>query len=140
MKIEVRTMFRSNGLIDDLVIHAKPNEYLLLADLVEKAIASKKPIRMKPESEVSIEVTAEKTEEELFTSLQNEQNEYYSMEQWNNRNILRVFGNDLVLAEFQAFLKDLATRAEGYSYINEYSESHSYSSFSPECRLHVEAF
>ncbi len=42
------------------------------------------------------------------------------------------------LQELYLFLGTLATRKEGYSYLSEYSKSHTYSSTSPEVRLHVE--
>lgn len=131
-------MFRSNGLIDDLVLYAKPDEYHLFADFVGKSISSKNPILMLSESDISIEIIRDEAKEELFTSLQNKMNDYFSMDDWNNRYILRIYGSNRVLSSLQAFLNDLAGRGEGYSYISEYSESENYSSNSPEWRLHVE--
>ena len=131
-------MFRSNGLIDDLVLYAKPEEYHQFADFVSKAISSKNPTLMLSESDISIEIIHDETEEELSTSLQNKTNDYFSMDDWNNRDILRIYGSNRVLSSLQIFLNDLAGRGEGYSYISEYSESENYSSSSPEWRLHVE--
>jgi len=131
-------MCRSNGLIDDLVVYGKAEDYLLFADLVGKAIESKEPTLMLTESDISVLIVRDEAEEKLFTSLQNELNEYFSMSDWNNRCTLRVFGSGSVLASLQAFLTDLSGRGEGYSYLSEYSESIDYSSSSPEWRLHIE--
>ena len=138
VRIEARQMFRSNGLIDDLVVYGKPQDYLHFADIVGNAIASKEPTLILSESDISVKIVRDESESELFTSLQNEINEYHSMDDWNNRSILIVIGNSIVLANLQAFLNDLSRRGEGYSYISEYSETSSYSSNSPEWRLHVE--
>ncbi len=139
MIIEARQMFRPNGLIDDLVVYATPKEYLSFAELVGQAVRSKQTISVSSESAISIEIVPNKAEEELFTSLQNQADEYLSMDEWNHRNTLRVFGNELILSDLQRFLIDLAGRGEGYSYISEYSERNAYSSRSPEWRLQVEA-
>jgi len=138
VRIEARQMYRSNGLIDDLVLYAKPVGYHQLADFVGKAISSERPILMLSESNISIEITLDESEEELFTSLQNKTNDYFSSDDWNNRDILRIYGNRSILARLQAFLNDLANRGEGYSYISEYSDNENYSNNSPEWRLHVE--
>jgi hypothetical protein len=138
VKIEARQMFRSNGLIDDLVLYAKPEEYRQFADFIGKAISSENPTLMLSESDISIEIIRDEAEEELFTSLQNKTNDYFSMDDWNNRDILRIYGSNRVLSSLQEFLNDLAGRGEGYSYISDYSENENYSSNSPEWRLHVE--
>ncbi|WP_156804400.1 hypothetical protein [Gallaecimonas xiamenensis] len=138
MRIEARQMFRSNGLIDDLVLYAEPEEYHQFADFVGKAISSNTPTLMLSESGISIEIIRDEAEEELFTSLQNKTNEYFSMDDWNNRDILRIYGSKSVLTDLKEFLNDLAGWGEGYSYISEYSEASGYSSNSPEWRLHVE--
>ena len=138
VRIEARKMFRSNGLIDDLVLYAKPEGYLQFADFVGKAIDSKQPTFMLSESDISIEIIFDDKEDELFTSLQNKENDYYSMDDWNNRNILRVYGGSDSLSGLKAFLTDLAGRGGGYSYISECSKGGNYSSDSPEWRLHVE--
>ncbi|MFZ0546031.1 MAG: hypothetical protein WAM60_11365 [Candidatus Promineifilaceae bacterium] len=138
MKIEARQIFRSNGQIDELVVYGKPEDYLHFADFVGKAITSKGPTLMLSESDISVQIVRDESESELFTSLQNEMNEYYSMDDWNNRTILKVIGSSSVLANLQAFLNDLSGRGDGYSYISEYSGTSSYSSNSPEWRLHVE--
>ncbi|WP_226647706.1 hypothetical protein [Microbulbifer variabilis] len=139
MKMEARQMFQSNGLIDDLVLYAKSEDYVRFADIVGMAISSNKPMLMLSESEISIEIICDETKEELFTALQNKANDYFSMDDWNGRNILRVYGNGDILANFQQFLVKLSGRGPGYSYISEYSEDYNYSHYSPEWRLHVES-
>lgn len=131
-------MYRSNGLIDDIVVYGKSENYLSFADFVGRAINSEKSTLMPSASNISVEIICDEKRAELFTSLQNETNDYISMDDWNNRNILRVFGNPIVLANLQMFLVDLAGRGEGYSYLSEYSNSTGYSGDSPEWRLHVE--
>lgn len=138
MRIELRQMHRSNGLIDDVVVWGSPDDYIQFADTVGQAINSNGPVVMKSESDISLEICKDETEEDLFTSLQNEKNEYLSMDEWNNRNLLRLCGNKSVLESLKVFLKDVSGRGEGYSYISEYSENHGYSRKSPEWRLHVE--
>ncbi len=138
MRIEARQLFRSNGLIDDLVLYARPEEYLKFAEGVGKAINSKKPELIFSESNILVEIICRNAEEELSTSLQNKENNYVSMDDWNTRNILRIFGSTNSLIALQAFLIDLAGRGIGYSYISEYSDDCKYSSNSPEWRLHVD--
>ncbi|MBU2112882.1 MAG: hypothetical protein KKE94_03805 [Gammaproteobacteria bacterium] len=138
VKIEARQMFRSNGLIDDLVLYARPEEYIQFAEIAGKAINSKQPELILSESDILIEIICREAEEELSTSLQNKTNIYVSMDDWNARNILRIFGNTNSLIALQAFLIDLAGRGKGYSYISEYSNDCNYSKNSPEWRLHVE--
>jgi hypothetical protein len=138
MRIEARQMFCSNGLIDDLVLYAKPEEYHQFAEFIGKAVSSKNPTLMLSESDISIEIIPDEEEKELFTSLQNKPNDYFSLDDWNNRDILRIYGSDRILSSLQEFLYDLAGRGEGYSYISEYSGSENYSNNSPEWRLHVE--
>jgi hypothetical protein len=131
-------MYQSNGLIDDLIVYGTPEDYLLFAELVKKAINAK-PTLMLSELDISIEIKCDESKRELFTSLQNEANEYYSMEDWNNRKLLRIHANSNVLASLQSFLHDLSVRGDGYSYLSEYSKSFGYSGNSPEWRLHVES-
>lgn len=138
MRIETRQMYRTNGLIDDFVLFGKPEEYVLFASLVEKAITSKVFVPMLTESEITIQIYLSDSDHELFTSLQNDKNDYYSMEDWNNRNYLRVFGCKEVLLELSKYLMDLSARGDGYSYISEYSNNMEYSTLSPEWRLHVD--
>ena len=138
VRIEARQLFRSNGLMDDLVLYARPEEYLQFAEIVGKAIHSKQPELILSESDILIEIIFREAEEELFTSLQNKTNNYVSMDDWSARNILRIFGNANALIALQAFLVDLAGRGKGYSYISEYYGGCNYSSNSPEWRLHVE--
>ena len=138
MKIEARKIFGSNGLIDDLVVSGNSEEYLEFSKIIGETISSNTPESMRLDSDISIEIIRDDEEEELFTSLQNKTNEYYSMNDWNNRDVLRIFGSDNVLSLLQSFLSDLSGRGEGYSYISEYSEKLEYSRDSPEWRLHVE--
>ncbi len=139
LQLEARKLFRANGLIDDFVIYGAAGDYEEFAKAVESALSEKTPIKLATSSSISVEISLGKGEEtELFTSLQNARNEYLSMEDWEGRNILRVVGGKQALQELYLFLGTLATRKEGYSYLSEYSKSHTYSSISPEVRLHVE--
>lgn len=138
MKIQVRKLFRPNGLIDDVVICATPSEYLLLAEIVEKVIKTGDPISMHSESEITIETRLDKRHQTLFTSLQNKTNDYASIKEWESRDILRVFGDKDVLTNLQQFFRSLANLGVGYSYMSEYSEKTHYSNDSPEWRFHVE--
>lgn len=137
MRIEARQLFRSNGLIDDFVLYATPEEYLKFAERVGNVVNSKKTEHILSESNVLVEIIYRDAEQELSTSLQNKANSYVSMDDWNTRNILRIFGNTNSLIALQAFLSGLAGRGKGYSYISEYSDDCKYSSNSPEWRLHV---
>ena len=139
LRIELRQKFRSNGLIDEVVVFGTPEEYLQFAELVNTAINSTEPIFLESDSLVRIEISQSEYSEELFTSLQNENDEYFSMQDWAARDILRVKGSDAVLRKLSAFLVDLSGRGIGYSYISEFSESSSYLNHSPEWRLHVES-
>ena len=137
MRIEARKLFASNGLIDDLVIYGESKDYLQLAEIIGDAISSKSPTSLLSKSEITIEIILD-DDKELFTSLQNKTNEYYSMNDWNNRNVLRVCGCKEILSALQSFLSDVPKRGDGYSYISEYSKNLGYSLNSPEWRLHVE--
>ncbi|MGR6874055.1 hypothetical protein ACU6U9_17490 [Pseudomonas sp. HK3] len=137
MRVEARKTFASNGLIDDLVIYGESKDYLQLAELIGNAISSKSPTSLLSKSGITIEIILD-YEDELFTSLQNKTNEYYSMNDWNNRNVLRIYGCEKILSALQSFLSDVAKRGDGYSYISEYSKNLGYSRNSPEWRLHVE--
>jgi hypothetical protein len=138
LSIELRQIFRPNGLIDDVVVYGAPVDYLQFSESVKRAIATCDPVVLETDSPISIEIKREKDAGHLFTSFQNEANEYFSLRDWNDRNILRVVGSEAVLSELSGFLSDLAGRGRGYSYISEYSESNAYSGNSPEWRLHVE--
>jgi hypothetical protein len=131
-------MFRSNGLIDDVVIYGTPEDYRLFAERVRAAMSSAEVVVLDSDSAIRIEVSKDNASDDLFTSLQNESGEYSSMQDWQSRNVLRVLGSDAQLAELSAFLVDLSRRGDGYSYISEYSASTGYSRFSPEWRLHVQ--
>jgi hypothetical protein len=131
-------MFRSNGLIDDVLVYGASGDYVQFSDQVNMAISSPEAVVLNSESQVCIEIRKDNKSNKLFTALQNERDEYYSMKDWEARNILRVVGTEVVLKELCTFLKDLSARDEGYSYLSEFSASSRYSSFSPEWRLHVQ--
>jgi type I restriction-modification system DNA methylase subunit len=137
LRIELRKMFRSNGLIDDVLVYGVPEDYLQFSQQVNMAISSPEAVILNSESPICIEITKDNKSNNLFTSLQNERDEYFSMKDWEARNILRVVGTEVVLKELCSFLKDLSAGDEGYSYLSEFSASSEYSRFSPEWRLHV---
>lgn len=137
LQVEHRQMYRSNGLIDDFVLHGKPDDYLAFASKVEAAVGSGQTEVLATASHISIEIAQAGSQAELFTSLQNRDNEYLTVEAWKARDILRVYGNGAVLEALHRFLLDLSTRGEGYSYLSEYSETFAYSRCSPQWRLHV---
>jgi len=122
----------------NFVVYGKPEDYIQLSKQVESVMFSESPIIVKTDSRISIEISIDKNEKKLFTSLQNQDNEYFSMDAWKARNILRVIGSKSELEKLHLFLIDLSGRGEGYSYISEYSEPNNYSEASPELRLHVE--
>lgn len=131
-------MYRSNGLIDDFVVYGTAEDYVHFSNIVKEAVSSSKPLVLATDSSFNIQVSKDSEFDELFTSLQSEDNQYFSHKDWENRSILRVIGSELVLETLHKFLQDLSHRGEGYSYISEYSESNHYSTYSPEWRLHVE--
>ncbi|WP_223789881.1 hypothetical protein [Marinicella meishanensis] len=138
LRIEHRKMYRSNGLIDDFVVYGAPEEYLLFAYLVDKAIAATQPIMMLTESNITVEINcADFIKDQLFTTLENEQGEYLTHADWEARDRLRIYGNPTILRALQQFLIDLSGRGKGYSYLCEYSTTHPYAADSPEWRLHV---
>jgi hypothetical protein len=130
-------MFRSNGLIDDFVLLGRPADYIAFAEKVGAAISSGRPEVLRTRSWINVEVQASDNLHELFTSLQNQDDFYPSMDVWRQRNILRVSGSSVVLEQLRIFLMDVSGRGEGYSYISEYSEDLPYSAASPEWRLQV---
>ncbi|WP_147431339.1 hypothetical protein [Azonexus fungiphilus] len=138
LRIELRQMFRSNGLIDDIVIYGTSEDYRLFAEQVSVAISSSEAVALNNDSSINLEISKNNASVDLFTSLQNSRNEYSSMQDWLSRNVLRISGSESQLGELSAFLFNLSSRGEGYSYISDYSESSGYSSYSPEWRLHVE--
>ena len=137
LNIQARQMFRSNGLIDDFVANNAPEDYLQFAESIQSVLSSKESEEIKTDSSLLIKTSLDEEADELFTSLQNEKNEYFSIKEWEERNILRVISSEAVLNELQRFLIELSGRGEGYSYLSEYSEEYKYSPFSPEWRLHV---
>ena len=137
LRVEHRRMFCINGLIDDFVLHGDSNDYLEFAKAVKSVLQSEAPATLLTESLFRIEVTGDTESSELFTSLQNQDNDYLSMNDWEQRDILRVWGNATVLRQLHKFLKQLPEHGVGYSYISEYSEKYPYNKFSPQWRLHV---
>ncbi|MBL8264628.1 MAG: hypothetical protein JNM58_19610 [Xanthomonadaceae bacterium] len=137
LKIELRQLFRSNGLIDDFVLFGKPEDYVAFSAHVAEATTSEKPVVLRSDSNVIIEISLDEGMPELFTSLQNARDEYFSMDAWNARDILRMMGSSEVLCELSSFLFELSTRGNGYSYLSEFSTSMRCSAESPSWRLHV---
>jgi hypothetical protein len=131
-------MHRSNGLIDDFVVYGSPSDYVSFAEHLQAALASSEPLTLKTASRIQIEISTVTNADELFTSLQNENDFYASTEEWAKRHILRVRGSLAVLESLRAFLIDLSRRGDGYSYISEYSANFAYSNQSPQWRLHVQ--
>lgn len=131
-------MFRPNGMIDDVVVYGAPEDYEQFSEQVRAATSSPDAVVLNSDSLICIEISKNNESEDLFTSLQNGRNEYFSMADWKARSILRVVGSEAVLNELSEFLSDLAGRVEGYSYISEFSVFSEYSDSSPEWRLHVE--
>ncbi|WP_152560492.1 hypothetical protein [Arenimonas donghaensis] len=138
LTIELRHIYRPNGLIDDLVVYGLPQDYAHLSERVESAIASTDAVVVDTDSSVRVEISRNDELETLFTSLQNDENEYFSAEDWNGRNVLRVTGPEQALRDLSAYFFGVSLRSEGYRYISEYSDSGKYSEQSPEWRLHVE--
>lgn len=138
LKIEARKIFSSKGLVDDLVVYGKPEDYLFFSEVIKTAISSSRAVVLSTDSPIRIEVSRDNESEELFTSLQNENNKYYSIKEWEERSILRVIGSEKVLNQLHSFLVNLTGKGEGYSYISEYSDSNAYSHCSPEWRLHIQ--
>ena len=139
LKLEVRQLFRSNGLIDDVVVFGTPEDYVRFSEGVVSAIASQKPILLRTDSGICIEISRDDDRKALFTSLQNENDEYYSMHAWNTRNVLRMIGSERTLASLSTYLLAVSARGVGYSYISEFAEAGQYSDQSPEWRLHVQS-
>ena len=139
LKFELRQLFRSNGLIDDVVVFGLPEDYVLFAESVAAAIASPRPILLRSDADTCVEISRDDDMEMLFTSLQNEKDEYLSMHAWNNRSILRVIGSERTLMKLSTYLRAVSTKGVGYSYISEFAEAGQYSRHSPEWRLHVQS-
>jgi hypothetical protein len=137
LHVEYRQMFAINGLIDDFVLYGKPSDYIEFARTVESAIHHGPIATLDTASRFQIEVDSDSDSKELMTSLQNRDNKCFSMNDWEQRDILRVWGSPTILEQLRLFLVDLSGRGEGYSYLAEYSEKHAYHRASPEWRLHV---
>ena len=138
LKIVLRQMQRSNGLIDDVVVYGAPEDYQKFSEQVKTAASSSNAVVLQSDSSICIEISKCNESDDLFTSLQNQSNEYFTTKAWEDRNILRVSGSGKLLTELSLFLSDLSGRGEGYSYISEFSELSEYSSHSPQWRLHVQ--
>jgi hypothetical protein len=138
LRLEHRQLFRSNGLIDDFVLHGDAGDYLHFAARVEAALGSGVPVTVETASSIQIEILEAADAPELFTSLQNQEDFYGSLADWSARDILRVRGRSDVLEALRVFLVDLSRRGRGYSYISEYSVDLGYSTSSPEWRMHVQ--
>ncbi|WP_170113303.1 hypothetical protein [Ahniella affigens] len=130
-------MFQSNGLIDDFVVYGAPSDYLEFARAVQTAILGEGVVTLRTSSGFVIEIAVVTFRDALFTSLQNQDDEYLSTDDWDKRDILRIQGSTTVLEQLHLFLKDLSGRGVGYSYLAEYSDELSYCDSSPEWRLHV---
>ena len=137
LHVEHRKMFSINGLIDDFVIFGKPSDYIEFARAVDASIRSGEVSILHTATPLRIEINSESELKELMTSLQNQSNQYLSMDDWERRDILRLWGSPTLLEQLRLFLVDLAGRGEGYSYLSEYSETHSYDHLCPVWRLHV---
>ena len=138
LRIELRHIYRPNGLMDDLVVYGLPQDYAHLSERVESAITSPDAVIVSTDSHMRVEITKNNELQTLSTSLQNEENEYFSPEDWNARNVLRVTGPEHALKDLSAYFLDVSLRSDGYSYISEYSDSGEYSDHSPEWRLHIQ--
>lgn len=132
-------MYRSNGLVDDFAVYGTPEDYVNFSASVKTAILSSSPVALDTSSSISIVISKNDEFDELFTSLQNKDNQYFSHKDWEGRSILRVIGSEPVLKNLHEFLQDISGRGKGYSYISEYSEPGSYSIYSPQWRLYVES-
>lgn len=139
LDLEFRSIYRSNGLIDDFVVYGAAEDYIHFSDAIKKAISSSKPVVLTTHSSFTIEVSMDGKFDELFTSLQSNDNQYFSHKDWEERSVLRVIGSQLILEELCKFLQDIACQNQGYSYISEFSESIDYSAYSPEWRLHIKS-
>ena len=124
--------------MDDLVVYGLPQDYAHLSERVESAITSPDAVIVSTDSHMRVEITKNNELQTLSTSLQNEENEYFSPEDWNARNVLRVTGPEHALKDLSAYFLDVSLRSDGYSYISEYSDSGEYSDHSPEWRLHIQ--
>ena len=126
-----------NGLIDDFVLFGKPSDYVDLAKTVESAVRMESIATLATTSGFRIDIVSDPEYDRLTTSLQNQENEYFSMAEWEQRDILRIWGSPTILEKLYLFLIDLSSRGHGYSYLAEYSEDHGYDNSSPVWRLHV---
>ena len=137
LHVEHRQMFAINGLIDDFVIYGKPSDYVEFARAVESAAHGQPTAILRTATSFRIEINNEPDTKRLMTSLQNEENEYLSMDDWARREILRIWANQAILEQLHTFLIDLSGRGKGYSYLAEFSEEDLIHHSSPEWRLHV---
>ena len=139
LKLELRQKFWSNGLIDDVVVFGLPEDYVHFSEAVAAAIVSPQPVVLRTDTHVCVEITRNDNIDTLFTSLQNQSDEYFSMDAWNARSILRVLASERTLLKLSTYLLAVAGRGIGYSYISEFTEPGQYSDQSPEWRLHIQS-
>jgi hypothetical protein len=137
LEIQARQIFRSNGLIDDFVLIGQSSDYLEFSNKIKEVASSGEKHKLETNSELIIEIVLSQDQDILFTSFQNRENEYFSINDWNSRQFLRIFGNVEILEELAIYLFEVSNRGVGYSYISEFSEQFSYSSDSPEWRLQI---
>lgn len=137
LHVELRQCFAINGLLDDVVVHGTPADYIAWARTVESAIHGQSIATLDTASHLRIEIDGSTENETLMTSLQNEDNVYLSMQDWERRDILRMWACPAVLEHVRLFLVDLSGRGEGYSYLSEFSDAYACHHASPEWRLHV---
>lgn len=88
--------------------YGKKHDYLEFASLVKSVTETSETASLNTTSEISIEVSVNNSYPELFTSLQNKENEYFSMPEWEERNIFKIIGNKSVLENLYLFFTDLA--------------------------------
>ena len=139
LNIQARTMYRSNGLIDEFIMYGAAKDYSEFAETIQAVVNTGKSTCLKTDSDIQIEIMLDASKEkELFTSLQNQNNEYFSMQEWEKRDRLKIIGCMSSLNELHKFMLNVSASGSGYSYISEYSKTHSYSNYSPEWRLHVQ--
>ena len=75
LKIVLRQMRRSNGLIDNVVVYGAPEDYQKLSEQVKAAVSSSNAVVLQSDTSICIEITKCNELDDLFTSLQNENNE-----------------------------------------------------------------
>ena len=141
LRLEYRQMYSANGLIDDFVLFGSQLDYLKFSQMVESAINSLSPVELelRDDSDIRIVIYHDEEKNVLFTSLQNQEDFYLTMQDWHERDQLKIIGSSRILKALASFLENIAQYETGYSYISEFSETYEYSSGSPQWRLHTES-